>query len=390
MSDTPQRRSVAILGSTGSIGCSALEVVRQFPERFEVAVLAAGANTELLARQIEEFRPRHVVVADEGAAKQFSSPLYGADFDAGPEALEAAAAIPVGMVLCALVGAVGLRPLLSAIDAGNNVAVVNKAPFVMAGKLIIERARAKGVTVVPVDSEHSAIFQCLHGNDAHDVAYIHLTASGGPFYGRDRASLANIRPEEAVKHPTWDMGEKISVDSATLMNKGLEIIEAMWLFDLPPEAIDVLIHPQSIVHSLVEFKDGNILAHLGVTDMKFPILYALGYPVRAERAMARLDLKELGELTFAAPDFNDFPCLAHARDAAKAGGTAPAILNAANEAAVTAFCAGKIPFLGISDVVGRVREACAPEEAYGLESVLAADTHARAVANEVMQTMGIT
>jgi 1-deoxy-D-xylulose-5-phosphate reductoisomerase len=296
--------------------------------------------------------------------------------------------MPADRVLAAMVGAAGLRPLLSAIDAGNDVAVANKEPFVMAGRLLMERARDKAVTLLPVDSEHSAIFQCLKGNDAHEVAFIHLTASGGPFYGRERASLTDITPAQASRHPTWDMGAKVSVDSATLMNKGLEIIEAMWLFGLPPQQIDVVIHPQSIVHSLVEFKDGNILAHLGVTDMRFPILYALGYPVRADRPMERLNLKELGTLTFAAPDFENFPCLAHARDAARRGGTAPAILNAANERAVAAFCDGHIPFLRISDVVEGVRSRCPGEDLYDLDSVIDADREARTRADELITSMG--
>jgi 1-deoxy-D-xylulose-5-phosphate reductoisomerase len=238
-----------------------------------------------------------------------------------------------------------------------------------------------------VDSEHNAIFQCIHGHEKADVRCIHLTASGGPFYGRPRETLHDITPEEATKHPTWDMGVKISVDSATLMNKGLEIIEAMWLFDLPETQIEVVIHPQSVIHSLVEFNDGNILAHLGVTDMKFPILFALTYPHRVESPMERLDLTSLRELTFAAPDFREFPCLGYARQAAAAGGTAPAILNAANEVAVEAFCRRQLPFLGIGDVVRRVCETCTASQGYGLDAVLDADRIARLKAGEVVEKL---
>ena len=301
-----------------------------------------------------------------------------------PTPLQSLAAIPVDTVLCAVVGAVGLHPLLAAIDAGNRVAVANKEPFVMAGRLVMERARKCGIEVLPVDSEHNAIFQCIHGHEQSDVACIHLTASGGPFYGRERRSLENVRPEEATKHPTWDMGAKISVDSATLMNKGLEIIEAMWLFDLPPDQIDVVIHPQSIIHSLVEFTDGNILAHMGVTDMKFPILFALTYPKRVELPMKRLDLTRMKALTFDVPDFSAFPCLALARQAANTGGTAPAILNAANEEAVSAFCTQRLGFLQIGDVVEKACNMIESNADYSLEAVSDADQRAREAARNII------
>ncbi len=377
---TPRR--IAILGSTGSIGRSALEVVRRYPGRFEVVALATRSNVRLLEAQIREFRPTHAAVADHGAAQSLDASALGVSLLTGPQALDEIAALPVDIVLCAVVGAVGLRPLLNALAAGNRVAVANKEPFVMAGRLIMEEAAARGIEILPVDSEHNAIFQCLHGHEKSDLRCIHLTASGGPFYGRTRESLAGITPEQATKHPTWDMGAKISVDSATLMNKGLEIIEAMWLFGLPEDRIEVVIHPQSIVHSLIEFNDGSILAHLGVTDMKFPILFALTWPERVEYAMKRLDLTAIRELTFANPDFDAFPCLAYAREAAAEGGTAPAILNAANEVAVEAFCARRLPFLRISDIVRNVRRTCRATREYGLEAVLAADAEARAKAAE--------
>ena len=257
----------------------------------------------------------------------------------------------------------------------------------MAGRVVTERARARGVELLPVDSEHNAVYQCLHGHRIEDVRCVHLTASGGPFYKRTRESLSHVTPDEATHHPTWNMGAKISVDSATLMNKGLEVIEAMWLFSLPLEKIEVVIHPQSIVHSLVEFNDGSILGHLGITDMKFPIQFALTWPRRAQSPMGRLDLKTMRDLTFAAPDFEKFPCLTYALEAARAGGTAPAVLNAANETAVGAFCAGKIHFLDIERVVRGVMDDTVIESDRELETVIAADRAARAKAEGIIRTL---
>lgn len=382
------KKRITILGSTGSIGKSALDVVRHYPDRFEVVGLAAHRNVSLLAAQIREFQPQFVAMSDSCSAGTLAEMDLGVTVLDGAHPLNQLAAVPVDTVLCAVVGAVGLPPLLAAIDAGNRVAVANKEPFVMAGKLVMERAAARGVDVLPVDSEHNAIFQCAMGHAHGDIRCIHLTASGGPFYGRARESLADVRPEEATRHPTWDMGAKISVDSATLMNKGLEIVEAMWLFNLRPDQIDVVIHPQSIIHSLVEFNDGNILAHLGVTDMKFPILFALTHPDRVELPMERLNLTALKALTFDAPDFGAFPCLSYARQAAAAGGTAPAILNAANEVAVEAFCSHRLGFLAISDVVGQVCDAIQTDQDYSLDSVMAADAEARARAWEAVKTLG--
>jgi len=379
---TAKPKDIIILGSTGSIGKSALDVVRHYPGHFNVVGLAAHRNVELLAAQIREFKPRFAAMSDSCAAGTLNEMDLGVTVLDGPDPLSQLAGYPADTVLCAVVGAVGLPPLLAAIDAGNRVAVANKEPFVMAGKLVMERAAAKGVEVLPVDSEHNAIFQCITGHAHKDIRSIHLTASGGPFYGRERASLADVRPAEATRHPTWDMGAKISVDSATLMNKGLEIVEAMWLFDLRIDQIDVVIHPQSIIHSLVEFNDGNILAHMGVTDMKFPILFALTYPERVELPMERLDLAKLGALTFDTPDFSAFPCLAFAREAAARGGTAPAVLNAANEVAVQAFCDERIGFLTISDVVGEVCARNTVRGEYSLDAVMSADTEARIQAEE--------
>lgn len=392
MSNTIAPIRITILGSTGSIGRSALEVVRNYPDRFEIHALAAHSNIDLLARQIAEFKPACVAVTDETAGARLHAMDTGVPVRIGPDGLEEIASSKVDIVLCAVVGAVGLRPLLAAIQAGNRVAVANKEPFVMAGRLVMETARNHQIQVLPVDSEHNAIFQCLHGHHTRDVRCIYLTASGGPFYGRSRASLTEVSPEEAARHPRWDMGAKISVDSATLMNKGLEIIEAMWLFGMDESKIDVIIHPQSIVHSLVEFNDGNILAQLSVTDMKFPILYALTWPERVDSPIGRLRLSEVGALTFEAPDFSQFPCLQYARRAAAQGGTAPAVLNAANEAAVAAFLARRIPFLQISDVVRDVCEACPVNDEYSLSAVLDADRMARSIAEEriARQGAGIT
>ncbi|MCC6142237.1 MAG: 1-deoxy-D-xylulose-5-phosphate reductoisomerase [Candidatus Hydrogenedentes bacterium] len=384
---TPRR--ITILGSTGSIGRQALDVVRYYPDRFEVVGLAAHSNDELLASQIEEFRPAEVVVTDAGAAARLRGRGLPCSIGEGDAALSHLAAVPADIVLCAVVGALGLKPVLSALDAGNAIAVANKETFVMAGRLIMERAASRGIPVLPVDSEHNAIFQCLQGHRKEDVRCIHLTASGGPFYGKRREELRAVTPAQATRHPTWNMGAKISVDSATLMNKGLEIVEAMWLFGLAAAQIEVVIHPQSIVHSLVEFTDGHILAHLGVTDMKFPILFALAYPDRVANPMDRLDLTRMRELTFAAPDFSAFPCLSLARQAAAEGGTAPAILNAANEVAVGAFCEGRLPFICISDVVAASLDSIPATQAYDLDSILEADAAARRTARECVAKMGL-
>lgn len=384
----PQR--ITILGSTGSIGQSALKVVRAYPGKFKVAGLAAHSNVHDLTRQIEEFRPAHVAVTDPEAGEAVQANCPHTEVHTGSQALETLAGVPVDTVLCGVVGAVGLKAVLRAIETGNTIALANKEPMIMAGQLITEAARRAGVRILPVDSEHNAIFQCLEGHDAEDVRTVYLTASGGPFYGKTPQDLQNITPEEAANHPTWNMGAKISVDSATLMNKGLEVIEAMWLFDLPLDKIQILIHPQSIVHALVEFTDGNILAHVGVTDMSLPIQFALTWPERVKSPMARLDLTRMKPITFDAPDFDQFPCLGHALDAARRGGTAGAVLNAANETAVDAFRDGRMPFLGIPDVVGHVLEVTPIAEEYTLDSILAVDAQARRAAEAYIQTTSVS
>ena len=380
-------KRVSILGCTGSIGRSTLDVIRKNPDDFEVAVLAARGNVGLLRAQIEEFHPEVVVLHCVDAAAELRNSMPPCTVWSGLEGLKDAAAIPVDIVVCAVVGAVGLQPLLAAIDAGNRVAIANKEPLVMAGKYVMEEARRRGVDILPVDSEHSAIFQCLQGASFADIRCVHLTASGGPFYGRTIEDLRHISPREAMCHPTWDMGAKISVDSATLMNKGLEIIEAIWLFGLGSEQIQVVIHPQSIVHSLVEFVDGSILAQLGVTDMRVPISFALSYPERFSAQDLRLDLTAMSALSFSKPDCDAFPCLALARSAADIGGTAPAILNAANEVAVELFCSGKLSFTGIPEVVGKTLEQCPASSEYGLDAVLDADHAARHYARSLIETM---
>jgi len=363
--------------------------VRNFPEEFEVVGLAAHSNVDELAAQIEEFKPARVALGDANAAVRLRDRVSGIEIGGGAESISDLAAVEVDVVLCGMVGSAGLHAILRAIEAGNRIALANKEPMVMAGRLIMSEARDRGVRILPVDSEHNAIFQLLEGRDPEDIRRVYLTASGGPFYGRPRESLRDIAPEEAVRHPTWDMGAKISVDSATLMNKGLEIIEAMWLFDLPLEALEVVIHPQSVVHGLVEFKDGHILAHLGVTDMTLPIQFALTWPKRVESTSARLDLTAMGELSFAAPDFSEFPCLGHAMEAARQGGTAGAVLNAANEVAVEAFRQGRIPYLAIAEVVGEVMESSRYYPEYSLESILDVDADTRRSAEGFVQAIGV-
>lgn len=385
-STPPNRKRLIILGSTGSIGRNALDVVRQCPDRFEVYGLAAHANIDLLAQQVREFSPKVVAVADKAACEAFVRAQPNVTVWGGAEGVTRLAAEPADLVLCAMVGALGLHPILQAIASGKTVAIANKEPLVMAGKIITEAAQRHGVQILPVDSEHSAIFQCLMGHERNDIYRIYLTASGGPFYGKDPESLARVHPSEAVRHPRWNMGAKVSVDSSTLMNKGLEIIEAMWLFNLEASKIDVLIHPESIVHGLVEFSDGHWLAHLSTTDMRFPIQFALTYPQRVECAFQRLDLSAVSTLHFYPPDYEAFPCLRYAKEAALQGGTAPALLNAANEVAVEAFMQHEIGFLDIARVVRHVLDSVPTSRGEDLDEILTADAHARDAARKFIRT----
>ncbi len=377
-----KRRKIAILGSTGSIGENALRVAAQFPERIEVAALAAGANWERLAEQARRFRPRLVALADPGAAARARDALPpGIRALSGEEGLrEAAAGAGADLVVSALVGAAGLRPTLAAIEAGASIALANKEALVMAGALVTSRARARGAALLPVDSEHAAAAQALEGRPRAEVKRVVLTASGGPFRNHTPEAMKSVSPREALKHPSWKMGPKITIDSASMMNKGLEIIEARWLFDLKPEQVDVLVHPQSVVHALAEFVDGSFAAQMSAPDMRIPIAQALFSPEKLPVEAPRLDLAEVGALTFEAPDPGRFPCLLHAREAMRAGGTAPAVLNAANEVAVASFLAGASGFMDIPDVVGAALEAHENRGAESLEAILEADGWARACA----------
>jgi 1-deoxy-D-xylulose-5-phosphate reductoisomerase len=371
-------RRIAVLGSTGSIGRAALEVVDAVPG-LQVTALAAGRNVEQLAEQVRRFRPALVSVSEPGLQERLREMIDepAPEVMCGDEGARAVATHDVDLVLCAMVGAVGLEPTLAALGRPVTVAVANKEPLVMAGALCMERARQSGATLIPVDSEHSAIFQALRGHDPNDVRRLLLTGSGGPFRGA--RELETVTLEQALAHPTWTMGRKISIDSATLMNKGLEVIEAHWLFGVPAERIDVLIHPQSVVHSLVELQDGSMLAQLGLPDMRIAIAYALTYPRRAALPFPSLDLSRVGPLTFEPPDMERFPCLALAYQALQKGGTCPAVLNAANEVAVAAFLEGRIPFTAIPGVIERTLAAHRSLDS-SLENVLAADAWSRQVA----------
>jgi 1-deoxy-D-xylulose-5-phosphate reductoisomerase len=384
---------LAILGSTGSIGQSALAVVDAHADRLQVIALAAGENVSLLAEQAARYRPHVVGVASEAARADLVARLDGSDttvLRAGQDGLIAAATHPdVDIVLCASSGTAGLEAALAAIECGKTLALANKEVLVMAGALMIDAARRRGVALLPVDSEHNAIHQCLCGRGTQDVTRLILTASGGPFRGLAADALARVTPEDALRHPTWRMGRKITIDSATLMNKGLEVIEARWLFDVSASAIDVVIHPQSIVHSMVEFRDGSVLAQLGVTDMRLPIQYAFSYPDRWAAPLPPLDLLRAGSLEFVAPDRERFPCLDLAYAALEHGGAWPIVLNAANELAVEAFLDRRIGFRQIPAAIARALEAAdhhagAPAS---LADVRAADAWARAFTAETLRTL---
>jgi 1-deoxy-D-xylulose-5-phosphate reductoisomerase len=373
-------RRLAVLGSTGSIGTSTLEVVGAHPDRFQVTALAARANVDLLAEQVRRHAPRFVSVATEASARELRQRLGRTSTEVGwgtEGLLQAASDSGADVVVSAIVGGAGLSPTMGAIAAGKDVALANKESLVMAGHLVTAEAKRRGVRILPVDSEHSAVFQCLGGRDGSQLRRIVLTASGGPFRTRPRATFASITPEEALKHPNWAMGKKITIDSATLMNKGLEVIEAHWLFHLPVTQVDVVIHPQSIVHSLVEFVDGSMLAQLGVPDMRVPIQYALTYPERRASAVPRLALESLSGLTFEAVDRERFPCLDLAYEAAQAGGSAPAVLNAANEVAVQRFLSRRIGFDEIPSLIRKALDAHPGRAVSTVEEVLEVDREVR-------------
>ncbi len=374
------------MGSTGSIGKNALDVIRSYPGKFEVVGLSTHSNIGLLREQIKEFQPQFVSVFDPKGAKELQDEFRNITVFVGKEGLIQLSSIKVDIVLCSVVGAVGLEPLLTAIEKKNDIAIANKEPIVMAGGLITKKAESANVKLIPVDSEHSAIFQCLLGQNKNMIEKIYLTASGGPFYNKSVKELERVTPSEAVKHPRWQMGKKISVDSATLMNKGLEIIEAMWLFGFDESKIDVVIHPQSIVHGFVEFTDGNILAHLGPTDMRLPILFSFTFPERAITPLRRINIKDLSNLSFDYPDEDRFPCLKIARTVAKKGGLKPTVLNACNEVAVEAFCEGKIKFTDIYKVIEKILEqdTYSNRYDYNLETILKVDDEVRRRTNELI------
>ncbi len=373
------RKKIAVLGSTGSIGCQTLEVVDSFPDQFQVVGLSAGFNLAKLAGQIEKYRPRLVSLGRKEDVPKLQALLSGKiPITAGVEGMvEVAVLDEVDLVVTSITGTLGLLPTIEAIKAGKDIAFANKETLVAAGELVMSLVRAKGINFLPVDSEHSAIFQCLRGEDRARIKRILLTASGGPFLNKTGAELSTVRVADALKHPNWSMGRKITIDCATMMNKGLEVIEARWLFEVGFDRIEVLIHPQSIVHSLVEFVDGSVIAQMGRPDMRLPIQYALAYPHRWSNDFPKLDLAAAGPLVFEKPGPEVFPCLQLAFSAGRQGGTMPAVMNAANEQAVAMFLAGRIGFLEIPDLVEKVMANHRPVLNPDLDEILQSDRWAR-------------
>ena len=380
-----ETRGIAILGSTGSIGTQALEVIREQGEVLHVEVLTAGRNADLLIQQALEFRPNAVVIADESLHDKVFDALFdeGIKVFYGAEALEQIVEMEgIQMVLTALVGAAGLKPTLRAIRAGKHIALANKETMVVAGELVTEEAEKYGVMIHPVDSEHSAIYQCLAGEFHNPIEKIVLTASGGPFRGYNSEQLSAVTKAQALRHPNWDMGAKITIDSASMMNKGLEVIEAKWLFNLQSDQIEIIVHPQSIIHSVVQFTDGSMKAQLGLPDMKLPIQYALTYPHRLKNQFPRFDLLDYPELTFEKPDFGAFRNLQLAYDSIEKGGNSPAILNAANEVAVARFLNDEIRFEQLPDIVEHALKNVGYQKSADIDALLASDIEARNLAKE--------
>jgi len=385
-------RHLTILGSTGSIGASTLDVVARHPDRFQVVALTANSNVKKMLEQCRQFQPRYAVMLDEASAEGLQTEIDTAGLAtevlSGIESLERVAALPeVDTVMAAIVGAAGIRPTFAAARAGKRVLLANKETLVMAGRIFMDVVKQHHATLLPIDSEHNAIFQSLPRHFDGDLAAVGvrrvlLTASGGPFRLSSLAALEQVTPEQACAHPNWVMGQKISVDSATMMNKGLEVIEAHWLFDAAPEQIQVVIHPQSVIHSMVEYVDGSVMAQLGNPDMRTPIAYALGYPERIEAGVAPLDIFKIARLDFAAPDFERFPCLQLAYQALAAGGNAPAVLNAANEVAVASFLNRKMPFTAIPVMIEQILATISRADISTLDDVLAADKMAREAAHD--------
>jgi 1-deoxy-D-xylulose-5-phosphate reductoisomerase len=383
-------KTLAILGATGSIGTSTLEIVDAFPDKFRIASLTGGKNLARLAAQVRKYAPSLVTVMTSEDADRLQQLLgsTSTEIQVGVAGLIACATLDqVDVVVSAIVGAAGLVPTMAAIEAGKDIALANKETLVAGGPLVMQAARRHQINIYPVDSEHSAIYQSLQGHRKQDVRRLILTASGGPFREFSLAALAEVTPQQALAHPNWAMGPKITIDSATMMNKGLEVIEARWLFDLPAEKIAVHIHPQSIVHSMVEYGDGSVIAQMGVPDMKAPIAYALSYPERLPLPLPPLDLCRIGQLTFAEPDVSRFACLELAYAALRVGGTTPAVLNAANEIAVQAFLDGKIPFLGIAEVIRRTVARHTSQPLKDIATVIDADQWGR---NEASHEVALT
>lgn len=372
-------KNLVILGSTGSIGTQTLDVVREHPDLFHVSVLVANRSDELLEKQIEEFQPQLAVLSDEEAYSRLRQRYSGkTELAGGRQAVIEAAAYPEAqVVVTSLMGFAGLEPTLAALEAGKDIALANKETLVVAGELVMAKAKELGRAILPVDSEHCALFQCLQGQDRKAVEKLILTASGGPFRGRKAEELTNVSKKDVLAHPTWNMGQKITVDSASLVNKGLEVIEARWLYDVSYDQIQVVVHPQSIVHSMVQYQDGTVMAQLGCTDMRLPIQYALTYPDRVASYFPRVDFYELGKLTFEKPDMETFRGLKLAFEAGRTGGTMPCIMNGANEVAVEAFLKGQAGFLDIYRLIEKAMEAGQVEYKPDLEQLLAADKWAR-------------
>lgn len=384
------KKRIALLGSTGSIGTQTLEVVRTYPDKFEISVLTANRNVDLLISQALEFKPNVVVIVDEAGYQQVKDALFdeGIKVYTGESALaEVTEMDEIDIVLTALVGFSGLKPTIRAINAGKNIALANKETLVVAGELITKLVKEKGVQIYPVDSEHSAIFQCLVGEAQNPIEKIYLTASGGPFRGKKREDLLTIRKEQALKHPNWEMGAKITIDSATLMNKGLEVIEAKWLFNLRNDQIDVIVHPQSIIHSLVQFQDGSMKAQMGLPDMKLPIQYALTYPFRLSTEFERFNFMDFPNLTFEKPDLDTFSNLRLAYEAMELGGNAACIINAANEITVDAFLHDKITFLEISAINERALNEVEFIKNPSLEDLYETDQKTRIYTREIIQML---
>jgi 1-deoxy-D-xylulose-5-phosphate reductoisomerase len=383
-------KSIVILGSTGSIGTNTLDIVERLPGEFRVVGLTAGKNDEMLAEQVRRFRPQAVAMSTEAAAVRLRARCSGlpTEIVSGQEGLARVASLPdAELVMSAIVGGAGLVPTLAAIRCRKHIALANKEPMVMAGQLMQEEARRAGVRIFPVDSEHSAIFQSLEGHRIKDVRRLILTASGGALWNLPKEALHDVTPERALQHPNWKMGAKITIDSATLMNKGLEVVEARWLFDIPESRIDVLIHRESIIHSLVEYEDRSMISQLGLPDMRTPISYAMRYPDRLPLDLPSLDLAEIGTLTFCKPDHDRFPCLRLGYESLRIGGTMPAAMNAANEIAVDAFLNGGIRFTDISDIIQSTMQAHTPKPVVSVEAALEADRWAREKADSLVHTL---